>query len=140
MVQNNAVAGGNFPYIFVHLDNIMARGPPWGYLPKATKSILVISAHNFTQAEKLFRGRSLEIFTESRYLGGYLRDSQHKAECLSIKVQDWDVGVPYNGGGGVQAPAGRIPRPAEVPPTVAGLHSAQNPGYGDGFHPVEKYL
>ena len=47
-------AGGTFGGIRQHLDNLMVRGPPQGYFPYLTNSILGMSPRNVLQAEAFF--------------------------------------------------------------------------------------
>ena len=48
----------------------MVQGPPQGYFPDPTKSILVVSPHNVPRAKDFFGGYGLQIVTVSRYLEG----------------------------------------------------------------------
>ena len=43
---DDAGAGGKFPHILAHLRYLQVRGPPRGYLPEPTKSILVVALSN----------------------------------------------------------------------------------------------
>ena len=38
----NSGAGGSFAHIQCHLEDLMVRGPPHGYSPDTTKSILFV--------------------------------------------------------------------------------------------------
>ena len=65
-------AGGTFKGIQQHLDELMVQGPPQGYLPEPTKSILVIYPQNVPSAEDLFHRKGLQIVMGSRYLGRFI--------------------------------------------------------------------
>ena len=49
-------AGGNFAGIRQHLDDLIVRAPPQGYLPESNKRILVVSLRNVLREEAFFRG------------------------------------------------------------------------------------
>ena len=69
---DNTGSGKSFQDVQAHLDTIMVRGPPQGYFPVPTKSILVISKENFQFNKCFFKRSGLTIVTCSHYLGGYL--------------------------------------------------------------------
>ena len=73
---DDAGAGGTSEGIRRHLDGLMVRGPPQGYFPKPTKSILVVSPRKIPQAEAFFRGYGFQIVTGNRYLGGFVRNKE----------------------------------------------------------------
>ena len=58
-----------------------------------TKSVLVVSAHNVSQAEIFFRAWDLRILTCGSYVGGYIRYAVPKSKWLVEKVQFWAGGV-----------------------------------------------
>ena len=66
--------GGWFHHILTHLRDMQVRGPPRGYFPEPTKSILVVAPRNVARAEEFFRGMGLQIVTGSWYLGGFIGD------------------------------------------------------------------
>ena len=65
-------AGFTFAGIHHHLDDLMMKGPPRGYFPELTKSVLVQFPWNIPQADAFFRGYSIHIVTARRYLGGFV--------------------------------------------------------------------
>ena len=67
-------ADGKFPHILDHLRDLQARGPPRGYFPEPTKSILVVAPRNAAREEEFFRWMGLKVVTWSRYLGEYIGD------------------------------------------------------------------
>ena len=69
---DDAEAGGTFMDIQLHLDDLMVRGPPWGYLPKLTKSILVVSPWNVPRAEDFSQGYGIQVVTRILCLGGFV--------------------------------------------------------------------
>ena len=50
----------------------MVRGPLWGYFPKPSKIILVVSPQNIPRVEAFFWGYGLKIVMGSSYLGGFV--------------------------------------------------------------------
>ena len=69
---DDAGAGGKFIFFFAHLRDLQARGPPRGYFPEPSKSILVVAPQNVARAEWFFRGMGLKVVMDSRYLGGFI--------------------------------------------------------------------
>ena len=86
---DDASAGGTFRGIRQHLDNLMVRGPPHGYFLDLTKSILVVSTHNFPRVEAFFRGYGLHIVTGSCLLGGFMGSKVAQDRWLGEKVEGW---------------------------------------------------
>ena len=86
---DDAGASGSFAGIPQHLNNLMVRGDPRGYLPERTKSILIVSLQNVLRAEDFFRGYSPKTVTGSRYLGGFMGTEAEQAQWLEDKVERW---------------------------------------------------
>ena len=47
------------------MENIFVRGPPGGYSPDPTKTIMLISEINLQQAQNFFQGMDLKVVTRS---------------------------------------------------------------------------
>ena len=56
--------------------DLQARGPPWGYFPEPTKSILVVAPQNVAREEEFFRGVGTTVVTVSRYIGGFIGERE----------------------------------------------------------------
>ena len=69
---DDAGADGTFNHLHAHMDDILAWGPPKGYLPDPRKSILAISTHNVAREYHFFHRRGLNIVTGIQYLGVYI--------------------------------------------------------------------
>ena len=69
---------------------------------------MIISEQNTIQAQTLFRGTGLKIFTESLYLSGYISDLMAQAICIGEKVDYLVRRGQYIGRGGVIAPTCHI--------------------------------
>ena len=67
-------AGGPFEHILAHFMDMQVMGPPRGYFPEPTKSILVVSPGNVLMSDDLFQGMGVKIVTGRRYLGVFIRD------------------------------------------------------------------
>ena len=63
------------------------RGPPRGYFPEPTNSILVVAPMNVSREEEFFHGMGLQVVTGSRYLGGFIGDEEAEKRWLSGKVE-----------------------------------------------------
>ena len=66
--------GGTFYSLQEHMRDLLVRGPPWGYFPETTKSILVVYPQNVQQEEEHFHGMGVQVVTGSCYLGGFISD------------------------------------------------------------------
>ena len=71
----------------------MVQGPPWGYSPDPTKSILVVSLRNVPQAKDLFWGYRLQVVMGSWYLGGFVGTEISQDWWLEEKER-WRDSVP----------------------------------------------
>ena len=72
--------------IQLHLDDLMVRGPPWGYLPKLTKSILVVSPWNVPRAEDFYQGYGIQVVTRILCLGRFVGMKIAQYQWLEDKV------------------------------------------------------
>ena len=79
---DDIVSGDTFPHTLSHLDNIMVWGPPRGYFPDPTKSVLGVLETNLSFTESFFSGKGITIFTRRRYLGGYIGDARPHSHWL----------------------------------------------------------
>eukprot|EP00978_Attheya_sp_CCMP212_P023068 scaffold69828_cov33-Attheya_sp.AAC.3 len=72
MYADDAGAGGSFAKIREYFEKLNEYGPPRGYFPERTKSILVMSERNLERANAEFAdlGFKVKVVTGARYLGG----------------------------------------------------------------------
>ena len=56
--------------------DLQAWGPPWGYFPEPTKSILVVAPRNMAMEDEFFRGVGMTVVTGSCYIGGFLGERE----------------------------------------------------------------
>ena len=68
---------------------MQTRGPPRGYFPDPTKSILVVPPRNVPREDEFFREMGAKIVTGSRYLGGLVGDGTAEEICLEEKGKVW---------------------------------------------------
>ena len=78
--------GGTLREIWKYMDKFMVRGPPRGYFPDPTKSILVVSPRNVQRVEAFSWGYGIHTVTGSRYLGGFLGSKAAQDHWLREKV------------------------------------------------------
>ena len=62
---DDAGSEGKFGHILEHFKELQARGPPGGYFPELTKSILVVALWSVAREEEFFRGMGVNITTGS---------------------------------------------------------------------------
>ena len=85
--------GGKFKHILAHLWGLQARGPPRGYYPEPTKSILVVAPQNVGQAEEFFWGMGIQVVMVHQYLGGFIGDREAENRWLADKITGWAESV-----------------------------------------------
>ena len=69
---------------------ILARGPQLGYHPNPQKSWLVVKPENYNEAQKVFKGTSLNITMEGRkYLGGFIGSNEARDTYIHSLVDGW---------------------------------------------------
>ena len=90
---DDAGVGGTFEALRKNMRYLLVRGPPQGYLPDLTMSILVVSPHNVQQSEEQFHGMGVQVVTVSLYLGGFIGDQESKKAWLAEKVMGWTDSV-----------------------------------------------
>lgn len=93
---DDASAIGNFEALHSLFTDLASIGPTFGYLPNASKSILVVPEHRVAAAELFFNSvhrYNISIRTGSRYLGGFIGSEQLQDEYVSSKVSDWEMGI-----------------------------------------------
>ena len=77
---DDAGAGGHFNRITRYLEKLQEFGPPRGYFPEPSKSILIVQEHNKEKAEVCFADFDFKVVTGSRYLGGFIGDKAEQRE------------------------------------------------------------
>ena len=71
-------------------DELVARGPSFGYYPKASKTFLVVKEEYAEEAERAFADTSVSITTQGkRHLGAAVGSMAFRDEFVSGKVKSW---------------------------------------------------
>ena len=137
---DDAGEGVKFEYILAHLWDLQARGPPRGYYPEPTKSILVVAPWNVAQLEEFFWGMGIQVMTGHQYLGGFIEGREAEKRWLADKIMGWAESVETLAG---------VSR-KQLQSAYAGLKKSLRqewaflqwvtPGIGNSFGSVEKAL
>jgi len=90
---DDAGAGGHFNRITRYFEKLQEFGPPRGYFPEPSKSILIVKEHNKERAEVCFADFGFKVVTGSRYLGGFIGDKAEQREWVEEKATTWAAGV-----------------------------------------------
>ena len=69
---DDGAAGGCWDDILRWYDALGRIGPPRGYFPEPSKSIIIVHPSKIHQAKEKFRNLGLKVMTGHRYLGGYV--------------------------------------------------------------------
>ena len=88
---DDSAAAGKLSGIKKWWDTLNENGPPMGYLPKASKTWLVLKNRNTTEeAMRIFGDTGVNITTfGKKHLGACLGSTASKEEFVSQKVKDW---------------------------------------------------
>jgi hypothetical protein len=90
---DDAGAGGKFENLREYFVKLSESGPPRGYFPEPTKSILIVAEHNVETAKAQFQDLGFQVVTGSRYLGGFIGSRESELEWVREKVEEWTAGV-----------------------------------------------
>ncbi len=90
---DDAGAGGHFQNIRLYFKKLQEYGPPRGYFPEPSKSILIVQEHNKEKAEAYFNDFGFEVVTGGRYLGGFIGKKAAQRKWVEGKDQDWADGA-----------------------------------------------
>eukprot|EP00957_Ditylum_brightwellii_P098181 7480531-Ditylum_brightwellii.AAC.1 len=86
---DDAALAGYFAAIDHWFTRLCEIGPPRGYIPEPTKSILVTHSKNINNAIEYFDHYNFEIKAGNRYLGGYLGEHKLAQAFATEKVTNW---------------------------------------------------
>ena len=90
---DDAGTGGTFADLQAHTRDLMVRGPPWGYFPEPTKSMLFVSPRNVPRTEAYFWDMEVRVVTRSRYLGGFIGELAMEKAWIAEKLKGWTESV-----------------------------------------------
>ena len=123
-----------------HLQDLQARGPPIGYLPKPTKSILVVTPRNVAQSKEFFREMRLKVVTRSRYLGGFIGEGEVEKSWMAGKVAGWVESMETLAGVSCKHPQSAYSGLQKLHQKEWAFRQQVNPVIGNTFGLVEKLL
>jgi hypothetical protein len=84
---DDAGAGGRFQRIRLYFEKLQEHGPPRGYFPEPSKSVLIVEEHNKEKAEAYFKDSDWKVVTGCQCLGGFIGDKAEQREWVEEKAQ-----------------------------------------------------
>ena len=85
---DDSAAGGSLCQIKKWWDNLVLKGPSYGYYPKPSKTWLVVKEQHLHTARAMFK--DINITTEGRrYLGSYIGTNTGKQKFMQEKTEQW---------------------------------------------------
>ena len=90
---DDGAAGGKWDDILRWYEALADLGPPRGYFPEPSKSILIVHPSQVDKARLKFQSLGLKVKTGHRYLGGFIGDSDSEARHISSQVLAWTEAV-----------------------------------------------
>ena len=91
--MDDAGAGGEFDDVKTFLKLLHVWGPPRGYFPEPTRSILVVKSESVERSTALFHPLGFQVKTGARYLGGYIGYHNKQTSYFQQEVKEWTLGV-----------------------------------------------
>ena len=79
----------DLPSLRTWFEELLNRGPAYGYFPEPSKTVLVVGPSDIQQASELFADLGIKVVTGGRFLGGFIGEKTLAAEFVSSKVQLW---------------------------------------------------
>jgi hypothetical protein len=79
--------------IRLYFEKLWEHGPPRGYFPEPSKSILMVEEHNEEKADACFKDSDWKVVTGCRCLGGFIGDKAEQRKWVEEKAQTWADGV-----------------------------------------------
>ena len=87
---DDAAAVGDLTNVRVWWDEILSRGPSFGYFPNPSKSWLVVKPELVSTAKSIFADVNINITSEGRcYLGSPIGSSQFVSTSIQSKISEW---------------------------------------------------
>jgi len=72
------------------LDNLMVKGPKFGYYPEPTKSTVIVKDGLLDRAKKVFGDLRLQLVEASKFLvGGFIGKNEIVRDLIDGKVKKW---------------------------------------------------
>jgi hypothetical protein len=93
VIQNwfadDASAAGELKDVKQWMQQLIQRGPGFGYYPEPHKSFLVVAPEYEDEANRLFGEMGIKVVTGQRFLGGFIGDAAAKCLYVEKKVRQW---------------------------------------------------
>ena len=93
VIQNwyadDASAIGELEHVQAWLQDLMVKGPAFGYHPEPHKCYLIVTPRLKERSELLFGPLGVKIVTGQRFLGGYIGDSHGQQLYMTKKITEW---------------------------------------------------
>ena len=86
---NDASACADLETLKDWLSGLLNEGPKHGYLPKPSKSYVVVNERSIKRANVLFSPLGVKVVTSHRFLGGVIGDNDGQKEFLRSRVKEW---------------------------------------------------
>ena len=79
-----------FERLETYFDSLTRQGPGWGYHPKPSKSLLIVSLENFEAGKVFVRHHGLKVYTAAHYRWGYIGDDESKRYWMRELTLMWE--------------------------------------------------
>ena len=79
----------DLPSLKVWFDELLCKGPNYGYHPEPSKTVLIVGPSYVQEASALFGDLGIRVVSGGCFLGGYICESGLTADFVSNKVQLW---------------------------------------------------
>ena len=86
---DDASACGEFNCLRDWFDEILVKGPRYGYFPEPSKSFLVVDESCVEEAQTVFEGSGVNVVVSRRLLGGIIGCQSGKQLFVEDKVKGW---------------------------------------------------
>ena len=87
---DDLAGAGNIKKLRKWWDLVLKHGPPQGYLPNASKSVLIVKPEHFQEATETFIHTGVRITVEGeRHLGSVIGTPAFKENYVKTKVEEW---------------------------------------------------
>ena len=81
---------GNILDLKAWWDRVNETGPEIGYIPNATKSVLIVKSEHYDHASEVFRDSGVIVTRNGqRHLGAVIGTEEFKQEYVKEKVREW---------------------------------------------------
>ena len=80
----------DFPSLKAWFDELLCKGPNYGYHPEPSKTVLIVGPSDVQEASALFGDLGIRVVSGGRFLRGYIGESGFlTADFVSEKVRLW---------------------------------------------------